>query len=236
MRTAALAAFAAMSIAPMAEAQEPKRMMMQDATLLSVTAEGRVSEKPDMATLTAGVMTDARTAEAALSENAKKMTSVMAAIRGAGVADKDMQTAGLNVSPQYAYEEGRAPRVTGYQAMAMVQIKVRKIEQVGRVVDAVVANGSNQLHGVIFGLAEPDVALDRARGDAVKKARARAEIYANAAGLKVQRIVSIAEAGAPVQGPIPVMMEARAAGGAPTPVAEGELDLSAPVSVVFELK
>lgn len=235
MRLAALAAVATLAAAPLAAAQE-RRPMMFDGTLLTVVAEGRATEKPDLATLTAGVMTRGRSAEAALADNARQMTALMGALRAAGIAERDVQTAGLNVAPEYAYEEGRSPRVTGYQAHAMVQVRVRDVAKVGKVIDSVVANGSNQLHGVMFGLAEPDAALDRARVEAIKKARARADIYAGAAGLRVQRIVSISEAGGHVGPPMPMVMEARAASAPATPIAPGELDLSAPITIVFELK
>jgi uncharacterized protein YggE len=147
-----------------------------------------------------------------------------------------VQTSSVNLNPQYAYEEGRSPRVTGYQAQASLNVRVRDLSRVGRVIDAVVGQGSNQVNGVTFGLDNPDEVLDGARTEAVKKARARAEIYANAAGLRVQRIIAISEGGGfapPV--PMPVAMEARA-GMAPTPIAPGELDLTANVSVTFELK
>lgn len=208
--------------------------MMLDGTVLSVTAEAEVSRKPDMATITAGVVTDAPTADAALADNARRMSGVMAALKRAGVAERDIQTSQLSVNPQVAYQDGRAPRVTGYQAVNNVTVKLRDMGAVGKTVDALVAQGGNQLNGIGFGLADPDSALDAARADALKKARARADVYASAAGMRVKRIVSISESGDMPAPPMPMMAMARAA--PETPVSPGEISLTARVTVVFELQ
>lgn len=237
----ALAAAAALSAAPLAAsvatAQEAgHEHMMMHGTMLTVTAEARTSEKPDLATITAGVVNEAPTADAALAENARRMTAVLAAVKRAGIPDRDVQTAQLSINPQTVYAENEPPRVTGYQATNTVTVKVRNMGNVGKTVDALVAQGGNQLNGISFGLNDPDTALDRARADALKKARARAEVYAQAAGMHVKRIVAISEGGGvePPR-PMPMMAMARAAAVA-TPVAPGEVDLTANVTVMFELE
>lgn len=240
MRTTlpALAVLAAMSTAPLAAAQEGPagHHAMLQGTALTVSAEARTAARPDIALITAGVVTEAPTAEAALAANAQRMTAVIAAIRRAGVAERDIQTAQLSVNPQMVYAENVPPRVTGYQATNTVNVKVRNLANVGKTVDAVVAQGSNQLNGISFSLDDPDAALDGARTEALKRARARADLYAAAAGLKVHRIVAIAEGGA-VEPPRPMpMMMARAAAMDSTPVAAGEVGLTANVTVTFELR
>lgn len=211
-------------------------MMMMQGTTLTVSAEARTSERPDLATINAGVVAEAPTAEAALAENARRMNAVIAAIKRSGVADRDIQTSQLSVQPQTVYAENVPPRVTGYQATNMVSVKVRNLANVGKTVDALVGQGGNQLNGISFGLDNPDAALDRARVDAMKKARARAELYAQAAGLHVDRIISIQEGGS-VEPPRPyAAMAMRAAVADATPVQAGEVDLTANVTVVFALK
>lgn len=222
-----------------AHAQAPARpAMMLDGTLLTVVSEGRTKIAPDIATINVGVVTQAPTAEAAVSQNTTKMNGVMAALKRVGIADRDIQTANLSVNPQYQYGENRPPKLTGYQANNSVRVKVRDLKNVGKAVDAVVADGSNEVSGISFGLDDDTKAMDVARTDAVKKARARAEIYASAAGLKVDRIIAISEAGAapPIPYPMPVAMARMEAANAPPPVAPGELDLSISVTVTFALK
>ena len=233
-------ALAALSVlaAPAAVAQQPERpsaMMLEGATL-TVNAEARTSAKPDIAMVTAGVVNEAPTAEAALAENARRMNVVLAAVKRAGVAERDIQTSQLSIQPQTVYAENVPPRVTGYQATNTVNVKVRNMGNVGKVVDALVAQGGNQLNGVSFSIDEPDAALNGARTEALKRARARAELYAQAAGMRVHRILSISESGV-VEPPRPVPMMAMARMAAEsTPVAPGEGNLTANVTVLFELR
>ncbi|MDZ4775592.1 MAG: SIMPL domain-containing protein [Alphaproteobacteria bacterium] len=210
--------------------------MMIEGTTLTVSAESRTSERPDIATVTAGVVTEAPTAEAALAENARRMTAVIAAIKRAGVADRDIQTSQLSIQPQTVYAENVPPRVTGYQATNTVSVKVRNLANVGKTVDALVQQGGNQLNGIQFGLNEPDAALDRARAEALKKARARADVYAQAVGMRVHKIIAIQEGGS-VDLPRPMpQMAMRMAANESTPVQAGEVDLTANVTVMFELR
>ncbi|KAF0178310.1 MAG: hypothetical protein FD124_3091 [Alphaproteobacteria bacterium] len=245
MRTLALAPFAALAMfaAPVAPAvaQEgamhgERHMMTMQGTTLTVSAEARTSERPDIATINAGVVAEAPTAEAALAENARRMNAVIAAIKRSGVADRDIQTSQLSVQPQTVYAENTPPRITGYQATNMVSVRVRNLANVGKTVDALVGQGGNQLNGISFGLDNPDAALDRARVEAMKKVRARAELYAQAAGMTVDRILSIQEGGfiTPPRPYAAMAMRADLAEG--TPVQAGEVDLTANVTVVFALK
>jgi uncharacterized protein len=240
MRTAlpALAALAALSSAPVAAAQDAhgSHHMMLEGTALTISADARTAQKPDIATVNAGVQTEAPTAEAALAENARRMNAVLAAIKRGGIADRDIQTSNLSVQPQMVYAENVPPRVSGYQASNSVSVKVRNMANIGKVVDAVVAQGSNQLNGVSFDIENPDAALDGARTEALKKARARADLYAAAAGMRVHRIVAIQEGGV-IEPPRPMpMMAMRAAAMDSTPVAPGEVNLTANVTVTFELR
>jgi uncharacterized protein len=208
-------------------------------TTLSLSANADVKMAPDIATVSAGVVTEAKTAKDALAQNAVRINAVFVAIRAAGIATKDYQTSGISLSPQYVYEPNRKPRITGYQASNRLTIKVRKLEGLGEVLDALVAQGANEINGPTFGLDNPDAALDQARTEAMQTSLRRADLYARAAGLKVKRIVTISESASWSPPQPQMMMMARAmadSAPAPTPVAAGEVSLNAQVSVVFELE
>jgi uncharacterized protein YggE len=213
--------------------------ILPDGTLLDVSAEGRTTRVPDVATIRAGVVTEGRTAAAALSDNAARMTRVLAALKTAGVAARDIRTANVALNPQYRYTEGQPPAVTGYQANNSVSIRFHDVAKSGAILDALVAQGANQIDGPSLSLDKPESALDEARTDAVRAARARAELYARAAGLSVARIVSISENGANdgsnPQPPMFAMARAMKASEA-TPIAAGETQVSVTVSVRFLLK
>ena len=206
-----------------------------DGTLLSVSSRAEARKAPDIATFSAGVVTQAADGNAALRQNAEQMNRVLAAIKAAGVADKDVQTSGISLNPQYRYEDNQPPRITGYQASNTVNVKLREVAKMGKVLDALVASGANQVNGPSFGIDDPEPLYDRARLDALKAARARAETYAGALGVRVRRIVSISEGGAAMPSPMPRMAMMKAEAYDSTPVAAGESSVSVNLDVVFEL-
>jgi uncharacterized protein YggE len=217
-----------------ASAQTPAAHAHAEGTLLSVSARGQASRVPDVATASAGVVTQAADASAAMRANAARMAKVMAAIRDAGVAEKDTRTTGISVNPEYRYAENKAPEITGYRASNTVSIKVRDIDRLGKVLDALVASGANDINGPAFEIDAPEAVYDEARRAALETARARAAMYAGALGLRVRRIVSISEGGG-FQPPQPMMMKAMARDAESTPVSPGETTLDANIDVVFEL-
>lgn len=234
---AALATGIAGIAVPAAAQQVAAAPVLLDATLLDVVAQGKATRVPDVATLRAGVVTQAATAAAALQENATRMNRVVAALRKAGVAPRDIQTAQIGLQPQYRYAENVPPVITGYQASNQVSVRFRDIAKSGAILDALVAEGANQIQGPDLSVDAADQALDEARADAIAKARARAELYAKAAGLRVDRILTIAEGDVP-SAPPPVMVQARMASVAAdsTPMAAGEQDITANVTVRFLLR
>lgn len=233
---AAFAVLAAAALPPAAQAQTQGQVVLAEGTLLSVSADGSSEARPDMATINLGVTTEGQTAAAALAENARRMTALTAALRRAGVAERDIQTSNVSVYPQQQYVEGQQPRITGYQANNSVTAKVRRIDNTGRVIDAAVAAGGNTVNGVSFSHSDPDAQLDVARRDAIAEARRRAELYANALGMRVNRIVSVSEGGGYAP-PIPVAYERlQAADAAATPISPGEIETRVSVNVTFELR
>ena len=211
--------------------------ILPDGTLLDVTAEGMTTRVPDIATIRSGVVSQGATAAAALSDNAARMARVLAAVKRAGVQPRDVQTSNVSLSPQYRYADGKPPEITGYQANNTVAIRFRDIARSGAILDALVAEGANQIDGPNLSIDQPDAALDEARTDAVKRARARAELYARAAGLTVSRIVSISENGQnDGSSPPPRVYAMAARAPAPTQIAAGETDVTVTISVRFLLK
>lgn len=229
--------------AALAQTQSPIAAIAPSSTLLSINAEARSARKPDLAVFSAGVTSQGKTAAAALASNSADMNRVVAALKAAGIADKDIQTSGLNLNPLYAQPvvgpngqvESQEPRIIGYQVTNQVNVRQRNLAQFGKVLDTLVAAGANQINGPSFELENSDSAMDEARTAAMAKARQRAELYAKAAGLKVKRIISISEGGG-YSPPMPVVYAKMAmAEAAPTPVAPGEVGLVANVAVQFEL-
>ncbi len=208
-----------------------------DGTLLSVSAEAEAKRVPDVATISAGVVTQAADGNSAMGQNAEEMAKVMQAIKAAGIAEKDIQTSGVNLSPQYRYVENENPKITGYQASNTVNLKVRDIAKLGKVLDALAASGSNQINGPSFEIDQPEPVYDEARLAALKKAQGRADTYAKALGLRVRRIVSISEGGGGGARPMPMVrsMAMDAMAKQETSVSPGETTLSVSLEVIFEL-
>ncbi len=240
MRSILLAATAAMIFPLSATAQQqtaPAAPVLLDATLLDVVAEGRSTRVPDLATIRAGVVTQATTAQAALSENAQRMDRVIAALRRAGVATRDVQTATIQLNPQYRYGENVPPVITGYQATNTVSVRFREVAKSGAILDALVREGANQIDGPNLSVDALDTAMDEARTDAIRRARARAELYAKAAGLRVERILVIAEGSAPMPPqPMPQMMVRAEMSAKDSQVLPGEQEINATVTVRFLLR
>lgn len=209
---------------------------MFQATTLSLSAYGETRTAPDMATISLGVQTDAPTAAEALRANALKMNQVIAALKRGGIADKDIQTSGLNVSPQYVYQENLPPKLTGYQVSNQVTIVVHDLTRLGQAVDASVNAGANTVGGISFGLEDSDKAENAARLDAVKNLQAKANLYAQAMGYRVARLVTLSEGGSYASPPPPMPMAFAARDKAEsTPIQAGELKVRIDINATFEL-
>jgi len=206
-----------------------------DATLLQVSAHGETSRAPDLAQISAGVVTQNLDANAAMRANSQRMNAVIAALKQAGVAERDIQTSSINLEPQYKYAPNQRPTITGYQVSNTVNVRLRDLAKIGDVLDALVRQGANQINGPTFTLDKPEAAMDAARTDAIKHAQARADLYAAATGLKVRRIVSISESGEAPSPPRPMMMAMAKTADESTPVASGESTIGVDLNVVYEL-
>lgn len=225
----------ALLLAPHAFAQNQPLMLPGDATLLQISTHGESHRTPDVAAISAGVVTQNADANAAMRDNANRMSAVVAALKKTGVADRDIQTSSISLNPQYNYNNNQPPTITGYQASNTVNVRLREIGKAGDVLDTLVKQGANQINGPVFSVDKPEAAMDEARTNAVQQARARADLYAAATGLKVRRIVSMSESGEMQPQPRPMMMRAQKMADASTPVAAGENTLGVDLNVVYEL-
>jgi uncharacterized protein YggE len=239
MRTLVPTAFAAVLLLAPARAALAQEAASADAafraTTLSLSASGEVKATPDMATITLGVQTEAPTAQAAMAQNAGRMSRITAALRAQGLAGEDIQTSDISLSARYDYQQNQPPKLRGYQASNTVSITVHDVARLGRTLDAVTAAGANEISGVGFGLKDPGAAENQARLKAVQALQAKAQLYAGATGYKVARLVNLSEGGGYVpQPPRPLAMRAGYA-KAETPVEAGELTVRIDVTGMYEL-
>lgn len=218
-----------------------------EASGIAVSGSGTTSVKPDVALVNLGIEVTSNTVADARAKAATTMENLTKAVKAKGVADADIQTQFFNIYPQYgapspgpAVKPG-APEIVGYTVSNQVQLKVRNLDSVSDVLDTAIGAGGNSIrvNGLQFTIEKPDQYLAKAREEAVQNAKARAEVLAKAAGVKVGRPRSIAESG----GAIPPFdklqsMAAPATGGrgGATPVSPGEEKLSVNVSIVFEIE
>ena len=206
-------------------------------TRLDISATGEVTRVPDIANISAGVMTRSATATGAITDNAARMERVRAALKRAGIADRDIQTANLSLNPEYRYQDNQPPQLTGYTASNQVNVRFRDIRNTGRILDALVAEGANQINGPSLSIDKPEAALDEARVKAIAMGRARAEIYARALGMRVVRLLSVSEGGGYSAPPPVVMMRAESGvAAADSKIDPGEQQLQVTVAMSFELQ
>jgi uncharacterized protein YggE len=237
MRNVLIALAAATALVPVAAAaQAPAAAQAISGTRLDISATGEVSRVPDVAIISAGVVTRASTATAAIQDNANRMERIRAALKRAGIADRDIQTSSINLNPDYRYEEGKAPVLTGYQASNTLSIRFRDIRNSGEILDALVAQGANQINGPSLTIDNPDAALDEARTKAIAVGRKRAELYARSLGMRVVRLLSVSESGGySVPPPMPYARAAMAA-DASTKIEPGQQQLQVTLAMSFELQ
>jgi uncharacterized protein YggE len=234
----AAALLAAVSLPQAAAAQQPSITQAIAGTRLDINATGEVTRVPDVAIITAGVVARSTTATAALQDAANRTDKVLAALKRAGVADRDIQTSSVNLNAEYRYPENQSPQLVGYTASNQLTIKFRDIGSSGKILDALVSQGANQINGPNLTIDKPEAALDEARTKAIAEGRARAELYARSLGLRVVRVVSVSESGGyavPPPAPPPAPMMARAE-FASTKIEPGEQKLQVNVAMTFELQ
>jgi uncharacterized protein YggE len=235
-------------VAAFVTASRPGRTSAQDASLaptetpstMYVSGHGTVTTQPDTALLTFGVTIDADTLAEAQAEATDKMAAILAEVTKAGIADKDVQTVNYNVSILYDYDDnGYVSRVIGYEVTNQVNVKVRDLDAVGPLLDAVVAQGANNVYGISFYVEDTSAAASQARRAAVEDAMTKGRELAEAAGMQISRVLTISETSSPPPTPVDYnaapMAADEAAGGA-VPIQTGSTEITADVDIVFELE
>jgi uncharacterized protein YggE len=209
--------------------------LAQQARTMEMIGEAETHAAPDTAFVTFGVTTEADTAAAALAANNAAMRQALDTVKAEGVAARDVQTAGLNLSPRYSSgqpsKDGDRRVIIGYTATNAATIRVRDLAKLGGLLDKIVKAGANQIRGIDFDIADRERLMDDLRRRAVADARAKAALYAAAAGVKLGPLVSLTEEGGPRAGPL----RRKAMAAASVPVEAGELTLAMRVRLVWSL-
>lgn len=237
LRILGAAAAIALAVPGTAAQAQPVATQAISGTRLDIVATGEVTRVPDVARISAGVVTQAQSATEAIRLNSVRMNVVRDALRRAGIADRDIQTSSISLQPDYRYTENQPPQLTGYRASNEVGIRFRDIAQTGRILDALVAQGANQINGPMLEIDRPEAALDEARLAALANARARAELYARPLGMRVRRILSVSEAGVPgMPYPRPMADARGAVANEAMQIDPGEQRVGVSLTVSFELE
>lgn len=221
--TALAAALTAAAAAPtLAQETRPRE------PVITVTGEGRADVAPDMAVVDLGVVKDGKTAREALDANNAAMAEVMKALKDAGIAERDLQTSGFVINPQYQFPQGdgnenKPPVLVGFQVSNMLSVRIRDLAKLGTILDQTVTLGVNQSGGIRFTNDKPEAAISEARKKAVEDGIARARELTSAAGIDIGKVLEISETSYRAQ-PMPMMRAAMAKDFAPeaVPVAAGE--------------
>jgi len=210
---------------------------------ITVTGIGKIAAKPDIAVIATGVTAQAPSAAEAMRQNTQRMAALFAALKAAGVAERDIRTSGLSLQPVYGRQNSgtlnsppHPPKVVAFRASNQVSVRFRDLPNVGAVLDTLISAGANQINGIQFVVSDADNKRDLARSTATADAKRKAEIYLLGVGARLGKVLSIHEAGgfAPPRGP--VMARAMAMESTAVPISPGEQQLSVSVTVVFEVE
>jgi uncharacterized protein YggE len=219
-------------VAPLTAQAQDSRATIESIPQIAVTGRGEVKVSPDRATIQVSVQTRAVSAAAAASENATKQQSVLTALRTLGLENDQLSTINYNVYPEQRYEQGKEPVIVAYNVTNTILVDVRKLNQVGPVIDAALSHGANMITSLQFYASNTETARRSAIATAIEKARADAEAAARAAHGSLGSLLEI-NIGAYSPPPPRPMMMARVAGGAvqmdSTPINPGEETLSVEV-------
>lgn len=197
---------------------------------IEVVGATTVAARPDMARINVGVVSEAKTAKQALSANTEAMQALMAVLENRGIADVDVQTRSFDVAPLYDYgEDRRREDLRGYRVANQVQVRVRELTGLGPLLDALVDSGANRINGIAFDVEDTQELLDKGRREAVRDARSRADLYAEAAGVTLGRLLRLEELDS--SPPVPLRMSAERA----VPIAEGEVELGVRLKLRYEV-
>ena len=201
------------------------------------TGEAVISAKPDRAEVTIGLSTHALTAQAASVQNAERSSQLINAIKHAMGAGGQVKTSGYSLAPQYEYMNGRPQRLTGYDANNSVNVTVDDLALLAKVIDSATSTGATNVNSIAFTLRDSSAVQQQALTQAAVKARANAEMLANALGVRVIALLEAQPGDMPIVNP-PGVIGARlmSAQSLATPVEAGSLEIRATVTVTLEVR
>ena len=209
----------------------------EEAPTLTMNGIGVARIAPDVAEITLGVVTEAKDAAKAHADNAAQATRVQNAVKALGIAERDIQTTRYDFSPVYDVKDNGRSVTTGYTVTNSVVVKVRNLDNVGKVIDAALANGANRVDSLEFSASDPSAAKDAALADAARDARSKADAVARALGVRIVRILNVyADAQSPAPRNFMPMMMAKEAYDAATPISAGELSFEASVNISYVIE
>ncbi len=210
----------------------------EEAPTLTMNGIGVARIAPDVAEITLGVVTEAKDAAKAHADNAAQATRVQNAVKALGIAERDIQTTRYDFSPVYDVKDNGRSVTTGYTVTNSVVVKVRNLDNVGKVIDAALASGANRVDSLEFSASDPSAAKNAALADAARDARNKADAVAKALGVRIVRILNVYADAQPYNTPrnfMPMMM-AKEAYDASTPISAGELSFEASVNIAYVIE
>jgi uncharacterized protein len=234
VKIALIALIVPLCLATSATAQQ--RPIPQPPTI-TVNGEATIAAEPDQAQIDIGVTTQARTAPEASKDNAERSARVLAEVKRILGKDDEARTGGYALSPQYRYPQGGKPEIVGYIANNLVRIKMAKVDDVGKLIDAAMAAGANNISRLVFTLKDEEAIRLEALRQASAKARTKAEAIAASLGLRILRISAVSEGERSFQPILRQAPMARAeAAAAPTPIEPGTVEVRSTVTLTIEVE
>ena len=236
MKFPILLAGAALALSPMSIAQAANVEIVAQNPVIELSVSEQVDSAPDTATFSTGVETKAPTATQALRDNSAQARAVIDRLKSLGIAEKDIQTTGINLRADYDYDrDSRENRFVGYVASNQVSAKVRDLPKLGKILDALVSSGATNLNGPSFSISDDSRLKDVARARALANAKSRAMTYARAEGYSGVRVLSINESMSH-QSDAPMMrMEASAGSSDVPPIAPGQVGTVVSLNITYEM-
>lgn len=236
MKFPILLAGAALVLSPMSIAQAANVEIMAQNPVIELSVSEQVDSAPDTATFSTGVETKAPTATQALRDNSVQARAVIDRLKSLGIAEKDIQTTGINLRADYDYDrDSRENRFVGYVVSNQVSAKVRDLPKLGKILDALVSSGATNLNGPSFSISDDSKLKDVARERALANAKSRAMTYARAEGYSGVRVLSINESMSH-QSDAPMMrMEASAGSSDVPPIAPGQVGTVVSLNITYEM-
>lgn len=202
---------------------------------IAISAEGKVTALPDIATISVGVQTENKAVSAAQKENSAKMNAIIEKVKSFSVASEDIKTSNYSIYPQYDYVNGRQIE-RGYMVTQNIDVKVRNLDKIGDILAAVGDLGANQVGGVAFTIDEPEDLRQQARLKALEAAKKKAQALADAAGVKLGKVVGFSENEGYVPSPMYYAKDSAMGMGGGTPsIQSGSQDVIVNVTVLYEI-